>query len=176
MSAGTIRRAIQAYLTGLNVTGVAKVYREQPWDPITDDGWPLAAGTTYGSVVIVHIEQQDETRATLPAAYPGRTAVGQKSVDYSIALIVLYQFLIPDDLASGVDTDVWVDGLDQILDDLRAGIEADPTLGCGSAGPVFEAGQGPNDLSIARDLPRRLPDKVLSWQLIRLTVTEIITA
>lgn len=176
MSAGTVRHAIQSYLTGLGIDGIGKVYRDQPWDPIADDGWVFASGTTFGAMVVVHIEQQQESRITMPAAFPGRSFVGQKGVDYSVGLIVLYQYLIPNDLPSGTDTDVWVDGLDQILDDLRLGIQADPTLGCGSAGPIFQAGQGANDLSITRDLPRRLPDKVLSWQLINLTVTEIIQA
>lgn len=176
MSAQTIRLAIQSYLAGLGITGISKVYRAQPWDPIADEGWLFADGLDYDAVVIVHIERQQESRASLPARTVGRTEVGNKAVDYSIGLIVLYQYLIPDELPITADTDVWVDSLDAILDALRDGIQADPTLGCADHGPVFQAGQEANDLTIDRDLPRRLPDKVLSWQLLRLTVTEIINA
>lgn len=176
MSAGTVRRAIQAYLRDAAVDGVDLVYREQPWDPIADDGWDLATDLGHGAAVIVHLESQRESRITMPAAYPGRSFVGQKAVDHSVGLIVLYQYLIPDGLPTGSESDSWVDPLDAILDDLRAAIQADPTLGCASAGPIFQAGQAEGDLEIVRDLPRRTADKVLSWQLIRLTVTEIIEA
>lgn len=176
MSAGAVRKAIQGYLLGLEVPGVSKVYRAQPWDPIEEQGWEFADGRDSDAVVVVHLEEQRESRAALPAKYPGRTEVGYKAVDHTVGLIVLYQYLIPDSLPVTEDTDVWVDDLDAILDALRAGIEADPTLGTGAGGVIFQAGQDPDDLLISRDLPKRLPDKVLSWQVIRFTATEIINA
>lgn len=168
MSAAAVRRAIQDYLVAANIDGVETVYRAQPWDPIADDGWSLATDLGHGAVVIVHLEQEQESRITVPAIG------GNKAVDHTVGLIVLYQYLIPDTLPPGVDSDVWVDPLDAILDGIRAAIQASPTLNAPAV--IFEAGQAAGDLSIQRDLPRRLADKVLSWQLIRLTVTEIITA
>lgn len=174
MTARTVRRAVQSYLQGLEVSGISKIYRAQPWEPIADQGWQFTDGRDSDAVVIVHIESQDETRETLPAAYPGRTAVGNKRVDYKIGLVLLYQFLIPDELPVTADTDVWVDDLDTLVDALRDGIHADPTLGCANTGPILQAGQDPNDLAVTYDFPRLLADKVLVWQVLHLTVTEII--
>lgn len=175
MSTKAVRTAIRDYLVAGSIPGLEKVYLDQPWIALGGD-WQLSAnadGTqsrTWGAIGWTHIDDEREARATLPAV------VGSKAVTYKIGLVTLYQYLIPSDPTSTVDADDWVNPLDDLLEGIKARLRADPTMGTGAGGVVFEAAQDSGDLNIVRDLPRRDFGKVWSWQVVEFTATAIVQA
>ena len=180
MSRATVRKALTDYLTtgtqGGPVPGVTRVFKAQPW-LIDGKTWNLAENLGSGAVLFVHFPDKDERREADPAASVSSTVVGVKRVDYQVAVIVLYQYLIPPAAqAQQYAGDEWVDALDATLDGLESWIRADPTAGTGPQGVVFEMGQAPGDLSLPQDLPRLVGGKVLSWQALHFTATEVINA
>ena len=96
---------------------------------------PTDPTSLYGAALFVHVSSTTESRITVPAPDPasgrgiGSGFVGNKTVTYSVALGIVYRFAIPNQLPDGMDEAMWVDGLDQITDDLKQGIRAQPTLG-----------------------------------------------
>lgn len=169
MSAATVRSAIATFLQPPAITGLEAVYLDQPWF-VTGGAWQLTQNLGWGAIGWVHLDEESETRVTVPAIS------GSKDVTYRVGLVVLYQYLIPSQLPAGAQEDVWVTYLDQILDNVKARIRSDPTLGTGQGGAVFQGGQGQRDITIRRDLPRRDQGKVLSWQVVEFTVDEIVQA
>lgn len=170
MSAATVRSQLQAFLSSPPITGLEKVYRDQPWIALGGD-WQLSSNAGWGAIGWLHLDEESETRATLPAV------AGQKRVDYRVGLVVLYQYLIPAQLPDGQAEDAWVGPLDALLDAVKARLRSDPKAGTGPGldGVIFQQSQDPQDLKISRDLPRRDHGKVWSWQVVEFTVTEIVT-
>jgi hypothetical protein len=185
VSRKTVRAALFAYLQagsagGGTVPGVTKVFREMP--PLVDGrNWNLSNELGSGSVLFPHFVDKGETREADPAASASTQVVGWKRVDYQVAIVVLYQYLIPSNTqATQYSGDEWVLQLDDTLDGLEAWIRADPTAGTGpngdQSGVIFEMAQAPGDLTLPQDLPRLANGKVLSWQALHFTVTELIQA
>lgn len=186
MSRSTVRAALYSYLvagctpgTG-SVAGVSKVFRAMPW-LIDGATWTPKADLGSGSVVFLHFPDKREERLADPAASVSTSVVGVKQIDYQVAVCVLYQYLIPSgQQATAMAGDEWVLDLDSMLEQLEALIRADPTAGTGpggdNSGTVFEMAQSPGDLSLPQDLPRRLPGKMVSFQALHLTATEMIRA
>ena len=172
MSAQAVRAAVQAYFVG-QVTGLNQVYRAQP---TFADGknWNLATDLGSGAIGYVHLDAEKETRLTLPYQ------TGYKQVDYEVGLVVLYQYLIPSNTLVAQNGDEWTDALDVTLDGIKNRLRRDPTLGTsvaqGGTGLIFEAGEAKDDIMIARELPRRSPGKVLSWNVVQFKLTEIVQA
>ncbi|HEY8976308.1 MAG TPA: hypothetical protein VIN75_18985 [Burkholderiaceae bacterium] len=181
MSRATVRAALYAYLQagcagGGSVPGVTKVYRAQPW-LIDGKTWNLSSDLGSGAVVFLHFMDKGETRQADPAASVSTEVVGWKQVDYQVALVVLYQYLIPSNTQSVQYTgEEWVDALDATLGGLEDLLRADPTAGTGPGGAVFEMAQSPGDLTLPQDLPRLVNGKVMSWQALHFTATEMIQA
>jgi len=164
MADGDVRSAIVDYMTAANIAGIEKWYRDEPWI-IQGDTWNLDAG--YGALAYVHIDDVQDTRLTLPAED------GNKRVEYSVSLLVIYRYVIPTDTQSG-DEDAWVDPLDQIVADVKAAIRTDPNAGAPSV--IWQWGQSPNGIRHQRDLPVKIRGQLQSWNRIVVDVTEIITA
>jgi len=159
MPSAGIRSAIVRYFTG--TTGLTSVSKDEPWYM---DGQMWVQNGLEGTAAFIHIDHQTETRS----------AMGQKAVTYDVALVIAYQYRIPTDTAGGMDT--WVDGLDTVLDAIVAKLRADQTLGCGSAGPVWSAGNQDMDIAIQRELPMRDGGKVWSVNYVMFKVIEIVIA
>jgi hypothetical protein len=131
----------------------ARVYRDWPWMFTADDWWNSIPDVEedWGAVAAVHIDSSSETRLTLPAY------TGSKQITYQVALLIWYQYLIPDDL--GLDeADQWVSGLDLTIDRVKARIRSDQTGGTGGE-PILQMGEGDNtglgepNIEITSDLP-----------------------
>lgn len=173
MSRATVRAAVASWIEGGGIAGLNTVYRAQPWF-VDGQRWKLSAQLGSGAVGFVHIVEDTERRATLPAEGPANTSgvVGQKIVTYTIGFVVLFQYLIPAEAAS---EDVWTDPLDALLEGIKARLRSDPTLGTAGS-PIFQAAQDPGDCRIMSDLPRRESGLVMSWNVIEFHADEIINA
>ncbi len=177
MSTSAVRAALHSFFSIAcqtnKVPGVNAVYRAQPWY-IDGSTWDLGAGSGSGAVAFLHLVSDRETRLSMPAV------AGEKQVDYDVALVVLYQFLIPSSsqISDALPEDAWVGPLDDTIDGFKDLIRSDPTAGTGPnpTGVIFQMGQDPGDLRITRELPRRSSGKVLSWNVLEFNVTEVITA
>lgn len=182
MSRSTVRAALYDYLvTGCSpgagsVTGVSKVFRAMPWF-IDGATWTPSVDIGSGAVVFLHFPDKGEQREADPAASVSTQVVGWKRVDYQVAVCVLYQYLIPSgQQGTPLAGDEWVLPLDTTLQELESWIRADPTAGTGPQGAVFEMAQSVGDMSLPQDLPRRPPGKVISFQALHFTATEMIQA
>lgn len=174
MSSAEVRAAITTFVAtgcaaGGSVPGVTKVYRAMPWY-IDGATWNLSNELGSGAVLFVDLpEDGGDTRLSVPAVQ------GEKSVDYLVALVVLYQYLIPSASQSpAVPEDAWVGPLDDTLDGLKALLRTDPNLG--NPEVIFQAAQSRGDLAVHRVAPRRAPGKVLSWNVLTFHAMEVITA
>lgn len=167
MSASLVRAAVADYLRP--TPGITKMFRDEPWI-VTSEAWLTPDGLP-GTVAYVHIDRDSETRIALTGINPDGLG---KVISYELSIVVLYQYAIPD---QPDDKDSWVDGLDTLIDDLKARIRADPTLGTGPGGVVWQAGEGAfgggPDLEVQRDLPKLHHGKVLSWNALTLKLTEM---
>lgn len=164
MPSADIRTAVVNYFTG--TTGLATVSKDEPWFM---NGQMWIANGIEGTASFIHIDHQTETKVAV-----GGLGGGKKAVTYDVALVIAYQYRIPTDTGGQLDT--WVDGLDAVLDAIVAKLRADPSLGCGSAGPVWQAGIQDMDIAIQRELPIRDGGKVWSVNYVMFKVTEIVTA
>ena len=167
MSQTTITAAIQSFLS--DIPGITKLYKDAPWE-ISGDNWQT--NTLPGTPAFIHIDRSDESRIAM-----GGEHGGHKQVDYVVSLVLLYQYLIPSDL-EGAEKDVWVDGLNTLIDAVVDRIRSDRAFGCGPSGPIFEAGNQDQGISIGRDLPHwdSGGGKVRSWVRVEFKVTEIVNA
>jgi hypothetical protein len=166
VSSATVRAAIVAYLGSVPIAGLNKIH---PAPPYWADGseWDLKKQLGSGAIAAVHLVTDNESRITVPVN------TGQKKVEYTVGLMLFYQWLMPATLTPQ-DESAWAGPLDVIIDGVKALLRADPN--CGLPATVWESAQQPGDVTIVRDIPRRLPGKVLSWNVLEWHVTEIITA
>lgn len=171
MGAATVRAAITSYFAGAALTGLQHVYQECPWW-LDGDQFDLAGGDDFGAVAYVHLSEQRETRIALPAVQ------GIKAVTWDVALVVLFQYLVPSSFPAGQDESSWVTPLDALLDGLIARLRADQTLGTGHNGVIFQAGESVDDVVLRRDLPRidAQGGKVWCWQVLEFKAVEMIQA
>ena len=162
MSAATVRLAIRDYIAP--TAGLANTYKAQP-HYVGEEAW-VAYDGTRGTMAFVNIDNEAESRIVLD----GSPATG-KEITYDVALVLLYEYLIPSDEPSPDD---WVDGLDALIDALKDRFRADPHLGTGPGGVVWSAAQEDGALQIARDLPKQGDGVVRSWNVLTFKVQEII--
>lgn len=171
MGSAAVRSAVTAFIA--TTPGITKMFRDEPWI-VTSDAWETPDGLP-GTVAYTHINNETETRL----AMAGQDGSGAgKAVVYDVSIIILYQYVIPD---SPDDKDSWVDGLDAIIDNIKARIRSDPTFGTGPGGVVWQAGEGDpfsggSDLTIQRDLPKLNNGKVLSWNNLTVKIVEMLPA
>lgn len=168
-STSLVRQALVNFISTPPIAGLEKVYRGQPTIALGGD-WNLADNAGHGAIGWMHIDEESQQRITLPALG------GNKAIRYQMGLVTLYQYVIPTDPSVLVAGDEWVVGLDALVDSIKARLMSDPTFGTGAGGVIFEGGQDPGDLRIARDLPRLDNGKVWSWQVFEMIVTAIVTA
>lgn len=173
MSNASIRAAVRDYFDGTD--GIAEVYSAQPTFVGGQDFQLNVAGGS-GAVAYVHLVHADESRITL-----GGPQTGYKSVQHDVALVILYQYLIPSGTAAPQQLDAWSDPLDAIIDAVKARLRADPTCGVGyqpvtADGVVFQAGEQSNDIVVDQDLPRLMSGKIISWNVVRFQLIELVLA
>lgn len=167
MADGAVREAIQAFLLNPSIDGVQYVYKDVPWF-LDGAQWDVFDNRGWAAVCSVHLDSSRESRLTLPFA------VGSKHVEHNVGIIIQYQYLIPDQFAQGEFEDAWVTGLDAIVDGIKDRIRSDYTFG--AVNIIWQAGQSTDDIRITRDVPVRDAGRVISWNVIEFTVTEIIQA
>lgn len=160
MPARTIRQAVRDYVSLTD--GLSNTFKDEP-HYVSNEAWYTEDGT-HGTVAYVHLDSESETRLVIN----GFPDAGQQ-ITYNVGIVILYEYVIPDDEES---PDNWVDGLDDVIDALKARLRADPHLGTGSTGVVWSAAQEYGTLSISRDLPRKDGGYVRSWNVLQFKVTE----
>ena len=168
MSVAAVNTAVWNWLKP--VQGITELYQAAPMRLL---GGEWEAGGVPGTPAYLHITDISERRITVPA-----NRGGQKGRTYSFVIVCLYQWLIPTDLsATGTgDKDGWVTGQHQLIDNIVARIEADPTFGTGPGGVIFEAGNQDGGLKVGKGQPVLDPSggKVMAWCHVEFTVTEIV--
>jgi hypothetical protein len=166
MSSAQVRSAVTGFFKTAAIPGLNAVH---PAPPYWADGseWDLANSLGSGAIAAVHLVEDDESRITVPVL------TGQKIVNYTIGLLIFYQWLIPSASLTPVDESSWVGPLDVIIDGVKTRLRSDPN--CGMPSVVWQSAQDVNDVKIKRDLPRMLPGKVVSWNVVEFRVAEIIT-
>lgn len=174
MSSATVRSALYAFFNAPPIAGINKLHAAPPY---WADGseWDLSVDLGSGAIGAIHLAEDVESRITVPAPnvlLPGN-AVGQKIVTYTVGFMIFYQYLLPSNTLTPVDPADWANPLDSIIDGIKARIRSDPTGGNSSV--VWELGQQPGYPKVVRDLPRLLPGKVLSWNVVEFQVDEVIT-
>jgi hypothetical protein len=161
-----VRAAIAAYFESAQIPGLNAVH---PAPPYWADGseWDLKAQLGSGAIAAVHLAEEQESRITVPVL------TGQKMVEYRVGLMLFYQWLKPATLVPQ-DESAWSGPLDVIIDGVKDRLRADPN--CGVPGVVWQSAEDKGDVKIQRDIPRQLPGKVLSWNVVEFMVDEIVTA
>lgn len=169
MSMTSVNTAIWNWLK--NTNGITKLYQAAPIRML-GDAWQTAG--LPGTPAYLHISDMGESRITVPAVNGG-----QKSRTYQVLVVCLYQWMIPNDLSTSPtgDTDGWVTGQHQLLDNIVARIEQDPAFGTGG-NPIFEAGNQDDGIKVGKGEPTLDPSggKVMAWCHVEFTVTEIVQA
>jgi hypothetical protein len=166
MGRATVRAALVGFLSG--IPGVTTLYKDAPWEMLGDN-WSNPSTGLPGTPAFLHLNTNSETRITL-----GGPGAGQKQVIYDVSLMLLYQYIIPPAAAS---KDVWVDGLDTLLDSAVARIRSDPSFGTGHGGVIWQAGEDDNDITVSSDLPHTADGGlIMAWNRVDFKVREIVVA
>jgi hypothetical protein len=167
MASADVRAAVAAYFQAQQIPGLNKVH---PAPPYWADGseWDLAANLGSGAIAGLHLVADSDTRLAVPAV------TGVKVREYELGLMLFYQWLLPSNSLTPADEAAWAGPLDVIIDGVVAAVRADPNLG--APGVILQAGQDAKDIHIQRDLPRRLPGKVVSWSVVEFSLYEVVTA
>lgn len=167
----SIRTALVNYFAP--VPQMQTMYKEAPWI-INGADFQLNPGTTAAAVGFIHIDHSMEERITIPAY------TGTKGVDYTVALVFLYKYFRPFNAPSNTAPDAYVDGLDALIDTIKAKIRADQNggapanifqMGTGSGGSY--AGEGP-DIEVTQDLPEDNEEGIFTLCRVQFHVYEII--
>src|ERR1043166_10156044 len=135
MGARAVRQAIRDFIS--TVDGISNAYRDEP-HYVSNEAWYTEDGT-HGTVAYVHLDQESETRLTIT----GFPDAGQQ-ITYTVGIVVLYEYLISDDETS---PDNWVEGLDDVLDALKARLRSDPSMG--STNLIWNGAQQADSLAIS---------------------------
>ena|SRR5438067_9532570 len=161
MSRATVRAAVLAYFTG--TTGMSSLSKDEPW---FTPGQAWISNGVRGTSCFVHINGQSESIVSTGGANL------QRAVIYDVAVVIQYQYAIPTN--PGPNNDDYVTGLDALLDTIVHKIRADPSLGCGSNGPIWQAGIHDEDNNVVSDLPQRDSGKVWSISFVKFKAIEIV--
>ncbi|WP_284984295.1 hypothetical protein [Arthrobacter sp. efr-133-TYG-118] len=165
MSTTTVIAQIQSFLAP--TPGLTVLFKDVPWQ-MTGENWQT--NSMPGTAAFLHIEHITESRIA-----QGGEHGGWKQRDYQVALVVLYQYLIPSDVAS---KDVWVDGRNALIDAITTRIESDRAFGSVGGFPVWEAGNQDNGIEVNLDFPvwDKGGGKVRNWFRVEFKVTEMVPA
>jgi len=166
MGRATVRAALQAFLAPTG--GITVLYKDAPWE-MTGDNWQTA--NIPGTPAFLHLDHSTESRIAM-----GGEHGGWKEVDYTVSLVLLYQYVIPSDLA-GANKDVWTDNLDTLLDNVVNRIRSNRAANTDGS-IVFEAGNQDAGIQISQDLPHwdQGGGKVRNWVRVEFKVTEMVPA
>jgi hypothetical protein len=177
MSMGAVRQAIAAYLNGgipASLPGFNHCYRGQPTFIDPTKWWVVPAELGAGTLGWLHLALVEDDRIAYPAVQ------GQKFTEYTVALPLIYRYPIPTSSQSPqLQGDEWVNGWDATVEAIKAFIRADPNLGTGSQGIIWQAAQTKGDLRMsAGDMPVRdeTAGEILNFGVLDFHVTEVITA
>jgi hypothetical protein len=169
VSLSTVNTAVWNWLKP--TAGITKLYEAAPVRML-GDAWQTAG--LPGTPAYLHIQDVTESRITVPAVNGG-----QKARTYTFLIVCLYQWVIPTDPTTGAtgDTDGWVTGQLQLLDNIVSRIEQDPAFGT-NGNPIFEAGNQDDGVKVGRGEPMLDPSggKVMAWCHVEFQVTEIVQA
>lgn len=159
----TVINQVQSFLAPTQ--GITTLYTDAPWE-MTGDNWQK--NDLPGTPAFLHVEHITESRIAM-----GGEHGGWKRRDYQIALVLLYQYVIPSDVAS---KDVWVVGRNTLIDNVIARIESDRAFGSVAGVPIFEAGNQDDGISATFDFPHwdTGGGKVRNWVRVEFKVTEMI--
>lgn len=168
MGSQGVRAAIAAHLAPPAIPGLSTVYRGLPVT-IVDTDWAIGIDTGWGAGSYLHINDRAESRVAM-----GGEHGGIKRVDYQCALVVFFRWRYTD---HGPDnaTDGWTDAFDGLIDDLVTRIRADRTFGCGTSGPIWQVGEGEQDVRVQVDAPHEDSGQVVVWAALEFEVTEMVT-
>lgn len=164
MGVPEVRAAIVDRLMEPAIPGLTRVYRGLP---VRFDDWPIGVDTGWGAGGYIHIGDIAESRI----AFGGEHG-GLKRVTYQSALVVSMRWLYADHGPNN-QTDGWVDPLDELIADITTRIRSDRTLACGPDGPVWQAGEGENDIHTVIDDPREDEGQVVVWFAVEFEVVEM---
>jgi hypothetical protein len=173
MSRATVRAALATFIRGANITGLNGVYKAEPRF-YAGEQLDAAADGGVAAWAWVELGDSSEDRLSVPAQWPGQTGAGSKAVHYEAAILVQYQYLVPQQTVAVVPPDAWVDGEDVIIQAIKDRLHSDPALGAPSV--ILASGQENRSLHVTGDSPRVDPAKVLSNRAITFRITEIIQA
>lgn len=173
MSRAAVRAALATFLSGANITGLAKVYKAKPTF-FSGEQLNAAADNGVAAWAWIDLGESSEERWSVPAQWPGQTGAGDKGVHYDAAIVVQYEYLIPQQASPAVSPDDWVSGEDVIIQALKDRLHSDPALG--NAGVVLASGQGRGDMRVSGDDPVLEPGKVVSVKAIEIRITEAVQA
>ena len=159
----TVINQVQSFLAPTQ--GITTLYKDAPWE-MTGDNWQT--NNLPGTPAFLHVEHITESRVAM-----GGEHGGWKQRDYQVALVLLYQYVIPSDVTS---KDVWVVGRNTLIDNVIARIESDRAFGSVGGTPIFEAGNQDAGISATFDFPHwdQGGGKVRNWVRVEFKVTEMI--
>ncbi len=165
MSTTTVIDQIQSFLAP--IPGITVLFKDVPWQ-MTGENWQ--ANSMPGTAAFLHVEHITESRIAM-----GGEHGGWKQRDYQVALVVLYQYLIPSDVAS---KDVWVDGRNALVDAAIARIESDRGFGSVDGFPIWQAGNQDRGIEVNLEFPvwDKGGGKVRNWFRLDFKVTEMVPA
>jgi hypothetical protein len=176
-----VRAAVVDFFKAPAIPGIQGIYKDEPW--FLDGGkWSLKDNGGWGAVGFVHLDTSNSHRIAVGGADANGTPTGQVMEMYTVSLVLQYKYLIPKQLADGMQEDAWVGPLDQIIDDVKTRIRSDPTFGTGPGGVIYQAGQGDGSggplIRQSRDLPvtNQQRTQILSWNRIEFDARSILTA
>lgn len=174
MGAAEVRKVLAAYFAPPAIPGLATVYRGFP---VTLQGsdWPIGSDTAWGAGSYLSVRESREKRISVGGAHGGI-----KKLTFECALVVFFRWQFTDHGPYN-QTDGWVDPFDNLMDALKVRLRADRTLGCGSEGPVWQAGEGDgegesDDVRVLVDDAQVDEDsgQVVVWAALEFTVVEML--
>jgi hypothetical protein len=162
-----IRTAVAAYFAPPAVAGLAQMTRAKPRN-VKSGAFGISATQRYGAIGWVYLEGEHEYRMSAPSG------AGQKMVTYGVGLRVDFRSELSD-------TATAIDAYDDIIEAIKAHLRADPTLGTGPNGVVFQAGEGDlasaPDIEVISDLPQESEQTTTTIRsVVRFLVLETIVA
>jgi hypothetical protein len=173
VSRATVRAALASFVAGANITGLSKVYQAKPTF-FSGEQLNLASDNGAAAFAWIDLGDSSEERWSVPAQWPGQSGAGDKAVHYEAAIVVQYQYEIPQQVTPAVSPDAWVVVEDAIIQAIKDRLHSDPALG--NAGVVLSSGQFRGDMRVTGDEPILESGKVISTRAIEIRITEVIQA
>jgi hypothetical protein len=172
MGRATVREAVRAFMQAgvedKTLPVLSTVYAHPPKLNNEQDFYSAQLpGVTEGAVMYMHMEQS-ERRASFGGA-PAGAGMKRRHHDVTLMLYVVGT----DPQAQTTDA-----AADELVDAIVDRVQGDRQLGCGSNGPVWQAGEGDEgspDLLVQVWLPRPLSQgATVVFALVRFTVIEYV--